>query len=96
MRLERSDLMQRSDFNWFLNNYTDLYLKYGHKFLVIKNKSVLGAYDTVREALDNTHEELGTFIIQECTGDSSAYTNYIASVKLYETTRSYWECYYES
>lgn len=71
--------MQRSDFNWFLNNYNDLYNKYGHKFLVIKNKTVLGAYEGVREALDNTEEEMGTFIIQECNGSTSAYTNYISS-----------------
>ena len=71
--------MQRADFNWFLNNYEDLYKEYGHKFLVIMNKNVLGAYDSVREALDKTSEPLGTFIIQECTGDKGAYTNYIAS-----------------
>lgn len=71
--------MQRSDFNWFLNNYDKIYEQYGHKYIVIKNKTVLGAYDSVREALDNTKEELGTFIIQECNGDSSAYANYVAS-----------------
>ena len=71
--------MQRSDFNWFLNHYDELYREYGHKFIVIKNKEVLGVYDSVREALDNTDEDLGTFIVQECNGDESAYTNYIAS-----------------
>ena len=71
--------MQRSDFNWFLNNYDSLYKEYGHKFLAIKNHCVLGAYDTVREAIDNTKEEPGTYIIQECSGDESAYTNYVAS-----------------
>ena len=71
--------MRRSDFNWFLNSYADLYEEYGHKFLVIKDKKVLGSYDSVREALNSTHEELGTFIVQECNGDESAYTNYIAS-----------------
>ena len=71
--------MQRSDFNWFLNNYDSLYKKYGHKYLVIKNHAVLGAYNNMREALDNTKEELGTFIVQECNGDESAYTNCISS-----------------
>ena len=71
--------MQRADFNWFLNNYNDLYEKYGHKYLVIKEQSILGAYDNIREAIDNTREELGTYIIQECNGDESAYTNYVAS-----------------
>ena len=71
--------MQRKDFNWFLNNYDNLFKQYGHKFLVIKDEHVLGAFDTVREALDNTHEELGTFIVQECDGTREAYTNTIAS-----------------
>ena len=76
---ERIGIM-RKDFNWFLNNYDDLYKQYGHKFLVIKNKQVLGAYDSVRQALDNTNEELGTFIVQECNGNASAYTNYISPI----------------
>lgn len=70
----------RKDFNWFLNNYDALFKQYGHKYLVIKNKKVLGAYDSVRQALDNTHEELGTFIVQECNGSNSAYTNNIPSI----------------
>lgn len=71
--------MQRSDFNWFLNNYDDIYKQYGHKFIVIKDKQILGAYDSAREAIDNTSEEMGTYIVQECNGNESAYTNYIAS-----------------
>ena len=72
--------MARTDFNWFLNHYDELYETYGHKFLVIKNKTILGAYDSVREAVDNTDEELGTFIVQECNGDPSAYTSCISSL----------------
>lgn len=69
----------RSDFNWFLNNYNDLYKQYGHKFLAIKDKKIIGVYDSVRQAVDEIKEPLGTFIVQECNGDSSAYTNSIAS-----------------
>lgn len=72
--------MRRNDFNWFLNNYDALYNKYGHKFLAIKNKTVLGAYDSVRQAIDNTPEEIGSYIVQECNGNESAYTNYISSL----------------
>lgn len=71
--------MQRSDFNWFLNNYDDIYKKYGKKYIVVKDKTILGAYNSVREALDNTNEELGSYIIQECDGTPSAYTNFVAS-----------------
>lgn len=71
-----------NDFNWFLNNYDDLYKKYGHQFLVIKNKTVLGHYDSIRQAIDNTDGEPGTYIVQECNGDESAYTNYVLSMNL--------------
>lgn len=72
--------MQDKDFEWFILNYADLFKRYGKKYLVIKNAKVLGAYDNIREAIDNTDEPLGTFIIQFCNGDESGYTNYIASM----------------
>lgn len=71
--------MQRSDFNWFLNNYDELFDKYGHSFLVIHDKEVLGAYDSVRQAIDSTNLEDGAYIVQECNGNESAYTNYVSS-----------------
>ena len=60
--------MQDKDFDFFLQNVEDLYKKYGHKYLVIKNKQILNAYDAFDEALSNTlkTETLGTFLIQEC------------------------------
>jgi len=74
--------MQDRDFEWFLENYDDIYKKYGHSFVSIKNKKILGAYSSVRKAVDATekHEKLGTFIVQECNGDSSAYTGQITSM----------------
>ena len=73
---------QDKDFEWFLSNYSDLYNKYGKKYLVIKNESVLGAYDTTADAVEATSkkEKLGTFIVQLCNGDESGYTNYISSM----------------
>ena len=71
--------MQDKDFDWFLNNYDELYNTYGKSFLAIKNRSVLGSYKSFKEALDITSEteEIGTFIIQECNGDESGYSVYI-------------------
>ena len=56
------------DFKYFEKNMESLYEKYGHKFLTIKNQTVIGVYDTFEEALDITlkTEKLGTFLIQEC------------------------------
>ncbi len=71
--------MQNADFDYFVQNYMDFFNQYGHKFLAIKNKRVLGVYDDVITAVNTTmkSEELGTFIVQECTGDASAYTSSI-------------------
>lgn len=71
-----------SDYNWFLENYDQLFQKYGECYLVIKNKVVLGKFSSygegVRGALKT--EEPGTFIVQHCNGNESGYTNYIASL----------------
>lgn len=76
--------MREEDFNWFIQNYMNLYEKYGHKFIAIKNKTVLGVYDDIVEAVNQTSasEEIGSFIVQECNGAETGYTNYIASWQL--------------
>ena len=74
--------MQDKDFNWFLSHYDEFFKKYGHSFLVIKNESILGSYKSFKEAVDaaKSTEEIGSFIVQECNGDDSAYTVQIASM----------------
>jgi hypothetical protein len=72
---------RKQDFDFFIQNYQELYNRYGHKFLAIKNQEILGSYDTELEAITNTEKQypLGSFIVQECNGDESGYTNYISS-----------------
>ena len=74
--------LQSNDYHWFLDNYDKLYSKYGHKYLAIKNNKVIGAYDSYADAVNETllKEELGSFIVQECNGDESAYMAQIASL----------------
>lgn len=73
--MEYTDNDRKTDFNFFIENYQEFYQKYGHKFLAIKNKNILGAYNSVLDAINSlTPEyETGSYIIQECTGDDSAY-----------------------
>jgi len=61
-------MQQEQDYEYFLQNIGELYELYGHKFLAIKNRQILGAYDNFDDALDETlkHEKVGTFLIQEC------------------------------
>jgi hypothetical protein len=75
---------RREDFNYFIKHYQELYNKYGHKFIAIKNSKILGVFDTEIEAITDVSKEypLGTFIVQECNGNESGYTNYISSWQL--------------
>lgn len=70
------------NFEWYKNNYNDLCKKYGDCFLAIKNCCVIGTYNTFGDAVHETlkTEEAGTFNVQECNGDVSAYTCYISSM----------------
>jgi len=63
--------MQNQDFEFFIQNMDNFYKTYGHKFIAIKNQSILGTYVTFKEALDITlkTEKMGTFIIQEIFDD---------------------------
>ncbi|MDR0322681.1 MAG: hypothetical protein LBI28_14395 [Treponema sp.] len=60
--------MQNQDYEYFLQNMEGLYKQYGHKFLALKDRQILGVYDDFKTALDETlkQEEYGTFLIQEC------------------------------
>ena len=70
------------DFLWFKDNYAELQKMYGNSFIVIKNETVLGTFDSYASAVRTTvkTEELGTFIVQECNKDYKAYQCSIASM----------------
>ena len=73
--------MRELDFEWYIENCSKLFNMYGASYVAIKNKTVLGVYATYAEGVRETAktEELGSFIVQLCGADESAYTNYIAS-----------------
>ncbi|MDR1202271.1 MAG: hypothetical protein LBL58_11700 [Tannerellaceae bacterium] len=68
---------QDRDFEYFIQNIESFYKQYGHKFLAIKDRNILGVYDSFNAALEETlkQEQIGTFIIQECfkTREESVY-----------------------
>lgn len=74
--------MQESDFLWFRENYLQLFEKYGFSYIAIKDQTVLGVYSSYVEGVTVTSqsEPLGSFIVQECTGDEFGYTNFISSM----------------
>lgn len=58
----------KKDFEYYLEHQTALVRKHGGKFIVIKDQSVIGAYDTELQAVQETAKThpLGTFIVQKC------------------------------
>lgn len=74
------------NFKYFIDHYKEIFSKYGHSFIVLKNESVLAAYPSFSEAYRNTikTEQLGDFNIQECNGNETGYTNYIASCEVFK------------
>lgn len=74
--------MQSDDFKWFTENMPKLYEHYGNCYLAIKDHAILGSYQSYGVAVTETEkqEPLGSFIVQKCGQDESAYTCYISSM----------------
>lgn len=68
-------LSQDKDYRWFKKNKEALKEKYGRAFLVIKDKKVLGAYNTLHEGvnagakLDPSH----TYIVRNTFEDENGH-----------------------
>ena len=64
------------EFRFYINNQEKLVEKYNGKFIVIKDKTVIGSYDSEIAAYEETQKkhQLGTFLIQQCSPGSENYT----------------------
>ena len=84
MKKEYTDTDRRNDFDFFLSHYEEYYKKYGYCYIAIRFNEILGVYKSIQEAIDilSNQYELGEYIIQECNGEESGYTNYISSWQL--------------
>lgn len=67
------------DFEWFEEHYEEFQKEYGDAFLAIKNKKVIGVYESYGQGVRETQktEELGTFIVQECSKTGKPYVIYV-------------------
>lgn len=82
-----TDAEKNKDFNFFKNINKDYFSKHGHKFLAVKNQSVIETADDVPSLIskmDKKSFQLGTYLIQECTGDNSAYTTTVMRMMIKE------------
>jgi len=77
--------MLEKEFKYFLDNKEKLTEQYMNKFIVIVNQEVVGKYDTLEDAYNDSKNkyEIGTFLIQECTPGSESYTQIFHSRALF-------------
>jgi len=56
------------EFQYYLSHQAELVRKYNGKYIVIKNESVIGVFDSDGEAVNETMktQKLGTFLVQKC------------------------------
>lgn len=61
--------MLDKEFSYYRTHQSDLVKKYEGKYIVIKEETVIGVYNTQIEAYTEAkkNQEVGTFLIQHCT-----------------------------
>ena len=68
--------MLEKEFKYYIDNQKELVKKYDGRYIVIKDKEVVGDYGSEAEAYDESVKEyeLGTFLIQFCSPGKKDYT----------------------
>lgn len=71
------------EFHYFVAHQDELVQQYEGKYIVIQGTTVLGAYESEWDAVQETINqgyELGTFSVQHCIPGEEAYTAVISQV----------------
>jgi len=73
--------MLEKEYKYFQDNLESLLKEHKGKFLIIKDASVQGIFNTYNEALANalTKYKLGQFLIQECIKESLSTAHFFNS-----------------
>lgn len=66
----------KEEFEYYIAHQSEFVTKYAGKFIVLKDKKVIGAYDSEIEAYQESQKEneLGTFLIQHVESGAENYT----------------------
>lgn len=66
----------KPEFEYYLAHQAELIKEHDGKFVVIKNKKVIGVYDDQATAVSETQKdhELGTFLVQKVEPGTDAHT----------------------
>ena len=82
-----SEAEKSKDFAFFKKINKDFFDKNGHKFLAIKNQTVIADADEIPNLIKLMNEkmyEIGSYLIQECTGNESAYKTVVMKLLIKE------------
>ncbi len=75
----------KKEYDFYKSNEDEFIKKYNGKFIVIKNREVIGIYNSRIDAYSKTQEEheIGTFLIQHCVKETkktqASFYSYIIS-----------------
>ena len=74
---EYTEEQRHADFDYFREINPSYFAEHGHKYVAIRNKVVLGDDVAIRPLIEKMRADgypVGTYILQNCTGDESGYT----------------------
>lgn len=71
----------QDEFDYYIAHQDELVRQYDGKYLLIRDKQVLGAYDTAQDAykIASQEYELGSFLIQKCAPGNEEYSQTFCS-----------------
>lgn len=74
--------MMRSDFEWFIEHYDEIYRRYGECYPAIREGKIIGVYKSYADGCDDLRDKgmYGRCSLQHCNGNESGYTAYINRV----------------
>ena len=66
----------RDEFDFYLANQDEMVKQYNGKFVVIKDRKVIGVFDDQADAVLDTQKkhDLGTFLVQKVEPGNASYT----------------------
>jgi len=69
------------EFQYFVDNQTDLFKQFPYQYLAIKDQKVIGVYDSKIDAYLETEKEhkLDSFLIQFCSLSQETFTPYFVT-----------------
>lgn len=74
--MHMAEVPLQQEFEYYISHQAELVEKYSGKYIVIKNRKVIGVYDSEDMAVTETSksETLGTFLVQLCEAGKDNYT----------------------